>query len=160
MKKILSLSLVLLIICFLGTQTALAAGAVDDPNKPPPPPAGTTTDPDSRAQAPLPFSPTERAIDVLEENISSVDIGESDWKQAVPVFDIATTGMRFVITAIFFTAGPIVLVMLVYSGIKLVVKPENEEEHARTKRTLIYSAIGMLVMAFSYAIVQNLIDLF
>ena len=128
-----------------------------------------TIDPDDPALLPLPFSPsrteTKEIIGELKsEEMGKVEVGleeqKGKWKQDIPIFDLATAGMKFAITAIFFIAGPLVLIMLVYSGIKLVAMPENEEEQTRTKRTLIYSAIGLMVMAFSYAIVQNVIKIF
>ncbi len=115
----------------------------------------------TKTHIPVPFKPIIESvpIDITSSEgkaLPQVKIGD----QSVPIFDITTDGMRFIITVIFFIAGPLTLIMLVYSGIKLIVMPENEEEQARTKRTLIFSAIGLLVIAFSYALVQNILKIF
>lgn len=174
MKKF--LAILLLIIC-----TSLSIGSVfaqgnpasniSDPNAPAPTPETDIRKP--VRQIPLPFSPPETSTndgdvgqDFIRQEIEASSGIEGEIRhvsianQEVPIFQIAQTGMRFVISGLFFIAGPITLIMIVYSGIMLVVKAENEEESAKTRRTLIFSAIGLLIIAFAYAIVQNVIKIF
>lgn len=167
MKKILTI-IVLILTIALTTSVALAEGEVAG--------TGIETNPSQKEeekptdirtkpiQIPLPFSPTE--TESLRKNIDDSLSEQGTVKkvtvagQEVPVFAMAYAGMRFIITALFFVAGPITLAVIVYSGVMLVIKADNEEEATKTRRTLIFSAIGLLVMALAYAIVQNIIKIF
>jgi hypothetical protein len=123
----------------------------------------------AQATAPIPFRPgdtnIEKAIEESAEKIGTIEIGErvtgkETTLQKIPIFSIKTSGIRFVITALFFIAAPIALIVIVYSAVRLIIKPEDEELVSKMKRTLIYSSIGLLIMALAYAIVQNIITVF
>lgn len=117
--------------------------------------------PSTGLQVPLPFRPYDPAAqsNVAGSN-SEIQTQEITQGQKVPVFMLQTSGMRFAITALFFIAAPLTLIMIVYSAIRLIVMAESEEEGSKVKRTLIFSAIGLLIMSLAYALVQNVIKVF
>lgn len=123
--------------------------------------ATTPATPDAGLQVPLPFRPYDPAAqsNVAGSN-SEIQTQEITQGQKVPVFILQTSGMRFAITALFFIAAPLTLIMIVYSAIRLIVMAESEEEGSKVKRTLIFSAIGLLIMSLAYALVQNVIKVF
>lgn len=107
---------------------------------------------------------TAPKLDPEIDNIKSKDIGdpfrEGEDQLRLPTFDIRTSGIRWALAALFFISTPLLFIMALYSGINMVIRPENEEVVAKSRRTLIFSALGLALMAFAYAIVQNVLNLF
>ncbi len=157
--SIIALAFVLSIACLWQTQSIaiVSVAALDEGTADTSKPAET---PSTGLQVPLPFRPydPEAQSNVAGSN-SEIQSQEIEG-QKVPVFMIQTSGIKFAITALFFIAAPLTLIMIVYSAIRLIVKTESEEEGSRVKRTLIFSAIGLLIMSLAYALVQNVLKIF
>jgi hypothetical protein len=119
-----------------------------------------------KTKAPVPFGTTDTVSegevkDAFGQDTvspsSNVPIG-GDIK--VPIINLQQAGIRWVLASMLYVAGPILLIIAVMAGVRLIILAEKEEERAKAHRTLLYAIIGLMVMSLAYAIIQNLIRIF
>jgi hypothetical protein len=108
------------------------------------------------------------ADEKLNELLGSEDslIGGSPWsfegegnEVSLPSGNVTSDFLPFFINTALSIAGTLVFVSLLYAGYLLIVANDNEEEIQKGKRILIYAAIGIAVMASSYALIYGIATL-
>jgi hypothetical protein len=56
--------------------------------------------------------------------------------------------------------GGLSLIVFVYAGISLIAYGDNEEQLGKSTRMIIYAVVGIVLAAFSYSIIANLLSIF
>jgi len=56
--------------------------------------------------------------------------------------------------------GALSLIVFVYAGITLIIYGDNEEQLTKSSKMIVFGIIGIVLAAFSYSIVANVLSLF
>jgi hypothetical protein len=73
--------------------------------------------------------------------------------------DIATDFIPFFINTGLSIAGTLIFVAFLYSGFLMVFANDNEENIEKGKKIMIYSVVGAVVIATSYAVIFGIANL-
>ena len=80
--------------------------------------------------------------------------GIEDEMDAVTAVDSVL--FRFVVTPIFFLAGGIAVIVILYSAARIIVARGEEEGLTAAKNALLWAFVGLLLIIFAYTLVRNL----
>ncbi|MGE3278648.1 MAG: hypothetical protein AB7J40_02505 [Candidatus Altimarinota bacterium] len=56
--------------------------------------------------------------------------------------------------------GGLSLIVFVYAGVMLIIYGDNEEQLTKSSKMIVFGIIGIVLAAFSYSIVANVLSLF
>lgn len=61
--------------------------------------------------------------------------------------------ITYIMSWVFGIFGAVAVLMIVYAGIQLILSQGNSEKVATARRSIIFSAVGLIIILFSWAIV-------
>jgi len=89
---------------------------------------------------------------VLPDNLPKIDLqGEQS-----PVKLVERVLLRFIIQPIFFLAGGVAIIIVMYSSFRLIAARGEEEGVTAAKKSLIWALVGLALVMLSYTIISNL----
>ena len=99
----------------------------------------------------------------MEENgiqNSSLQRGiESMHAEGMPSQIVGVDGtLSNVINTILYVAGVVAVAMLIFGGIRFMVSRGDKDKVQKAKNTVIYAIIGLILVIFSYAIVNFVVS--
>ena len=77
----------------------------------------------------------------------------------LPSGDIATDFIPFFVNTGLSIAGTLAFIAFLYAGYLLIFMNDNDENVEKAKKILTYTAVGIVVMAISYALVYGIATL-
>jgi len=80
--------------------------------------------------------------------------GEGD-----PVKMVQKVLLNYVITPIFFVAGGVAVIIIIYSGFRIVIARGEEEGITVAKNSFLWALLGLGLIMVSYTLVRNLAEL-
>lgn len=98
-------------------------------------------------------------------SVPKIGVGFIDPPSVVPTMSGANTESKilniflFVIKLILYLAGILAVLMIILSGIRWTVSMGNSEMMDGAKRNFLYSIYGLLIIAFSFVIVENIVNI-
>ena len=79
--------------------------------------------------------------------------------EGMPTQLVGTDGtISNVVNSILYVAGIIAVVMLIFGGIRFMVSRGDKDKVQKAKNTVIYAIIGLVLVIFSYAIVNFIVS--
>ncbi len=78
---------------------------------------------------------------------------------SLPSGDITSDFLPFFINTALSLAGTLVFIAILYAGYLMITANDNEESITKGKRILVYCAIGIAVIAVSYAVIFGIANL-
>ena len=106
-----------------------------------------------------------------EENITTDTVTDDIHKSAVqkgvdlmhaegmPTQLVGTDGtLSNIVNSVLYVAGIIAVVMLIIGGIRFMVSRGDKDKVQKAKNTVIYAIIGLVLVIFSYAIVNFIVS--
>jgi hypothetical protein len=76
-----------------------------------------------------------------------------------PIQAVDSVLLNFVINPIFFLAGGVAVIVIMYSAFQLIKGQGEEEGLTATKNTLIWAFAGLALVLLSYTLVTNLVGI-
>ncbi|MDP3975551.1 MAG: hypothetical protein Q8P95_01410 [bacterium] len=73
-----------------------------------------------------------------------------------PITAVEKVILNYVITPIFFLAGGVAVIMVLYSAFRILISRAEEDGLTAAKNTLIWSFLGLGLIMVAYTIVRNL----
>lgn len=86
--------------------------------------------------------------DAIPETLSFVDA------------DLQQGWIPWIIKQVSILIGALSLIVFVYAGITLIIYGDNEEQLTKSSKMIVFGIIGIVLAAFSYSIVANVLSLF
>lgn len=74
--------------------------------------------------------------------------------------DLQQGWIPWVIRQVSILIGGLSLVVFLYAGISLILYGDNEEQLGKSVRMIVFAVVGIVLAAFSYSIVANVLNLF
>lgn len=74
--------------------------------------------------------------------------------------DLQLGWIPWIIRQVSILIGGLSLIVFVYAGISLIAYGDNEEQLGKSTRMIIYAVVGIVLAAFSYSIIANLLSIF
>ena len=79
--------------------------------------------------------------------------------EGMPTQLVGTDGtISNIVNSILYVAGIIAVVMLIFGGIRFMVSRGDKDKVQKAKNTVIYAIIGLVLIIFSYAIVNFIVS--
>lgn len=73
-----------------------------------------------------------------------------------PVSLLETVMLNYIITPLFFLAGGVAVIVILYASFRLITARGEEDAVTAAKNTLIWAVVGLGLIMVSYTIVRNL----
>jgi hypothetical protein len=133
------------------STTAAPVGAGDPPTDPAPPEDAAPT------VELVPFSTVTK-----DSSSALVDFDRQRYDEVVQFAnkDLASGWLPWVIKNLSILMGGLSFISFVYAGVNLFLKGDDPEQISHSLKIITYSIIGLVIAAFSYAIVANVLNLF
>ena len=74
--------------------------------------------------------------------------------------DLESQWIPWVIKQASILIGGLSLIIFIYAGIQLIIHGDQEEQFKTSVKMLVFGVIGIALAAFSYTIIDNLLNLF
>lgn len=74
--------------------------------------------------------------------------------------DLQQGWIPWVIRQVSILIGGLSLIVFLYAGISLILYGDNEEQLGKSVRMIVFAVVGIVLAAFSYSIVANVLNLF